>query len=161
MGKRICTSCNKKFPDKKFEENTNPKGIYFRSTCITCKNELANKKKSSSPEKFIRHLYTQLKYSRKKKNPEFGWDIEPEHLIERWEEQKGRCALTNIVMTYAKDGSGKKEFNVSIDRINPLIGYIPSNMQLVCQRVNYMKHVLPEEELYWWCKNIVTNKEDI
>ena len=28
-------------------------------------------------------------------------------------------------------------------------------------RANLMKHTLPEEELYWWCKNIVTNKENV
>ena len=63
-------------------------------------------------------------------------------------------------MTWAKDGSGRKELIISIVRIDPNIGYIPSNMQLVCGRVNILKHNLPEEELYWWCKNIVTKKED-
>ena len=106
-------------------------------------------------------LYSQLKYSRKKNNPELGWGIETQDLIDRWQMQKGRCALSNILMTYAKDGGGKKEFNVSIDRISPHVGYTPGNIQLVCYRVNLMKHTLPEEELYWWCKNIVTNKENI
>ena len=50
--------------------------------------------------------------------------------------QKGRCALSGMLMTYAKDGTGKKEFNISIDRIHPHRGYIASNMQLVCHRVN-------------------------
>ena len=37
--------------------------------------------------------------------------------------------------------------------------YTIVNVQLVCHRVNLIKHTMPEDELYWWCKNIVTNKE--
>jgi hypothetical protein len=161
MGKRICVSCAKRLPDSSFEELNHPKGSYFRKICITCKNTLANRKKSATPEAYLKHLYSQLKYSRKKNNPELGWEIEVQDLMDRWGLQNGRCAISNIFMTYAKDGTGKKEFNVSIDRIDPHNGYVPGNVQLVCYRVNLMKHTLSEDELYWWCKNIVTNKEDI
>ena len=160
MSTRICSSCLKKLPEKNFEQVLNNKTSYFRTICHACKVQLANRKKSATPEAFLRHLLAQLKYSRKKKNPELGWSIDIKDLMDRWHLQDGRCALSNILMTYAKDGSGNKEFNVSIDRIDPHIGYEPGNIQLVCYRVNVMKHVLPEEELYWWCKNIVTTKED-
>jgi hypothetical protein len=63
-------------------------------------------------------------------------------------------------VTYAKDGTGKKEFNISIDRVNPHKGYIASNMQLVCHRVNIMKHTLMEEDFWWWCKNIVETQDE-
>jgi hypothetical protein len=161
MNTRICSSCAKKLPKKNFEELNNPKGPYLRTVCTPCKTQAANRKKSSTPEAYLKHLYSQLKYSRGKSNPEMEWSIEVQNLIDRWHSQMGRCALSNILMTYAKDGGGKKEFNVSIDRISPHVGYVPGNIQLVCLRVNLMKHTLPEEELYWWCKNIVTNKENI
>ena len=35
-------------------------------------------------------------------------------------------------MTYHKDGAGKKDLNASIDRINPDIEYLVTNIQLVC-----------------------------
>ena len=161
MDTQVCASCAKKLPRKNFEEINHPKGFYLRAICTSCKTQSANRKKSATPEAYLKHLYSQLKYSRKKNNPELGWGIETQDLIDRWQMQKGRCALSNILMTYAKDGGGKKEFNVSIDRISPHVGYTPGNIQLVCYRVNLMKHTLPEEELYWWCKNIVTNKENI
>jgi len=62
-------------------------------------------------------------------------------------------------MTWQKDGGGRKELNASIDRIDPHNGYLPNNVQLVCSRVNILKHNLTEDELYWWCKNIITLKE--
>ena len=95
-----------------------------------------------------------------KNNKEVIWDIEPEDLIEVWDRQKGNCALTDLYMTYHKDGHGKKDLNASIDRIDPTIWYIPSNIQLVCSRVNILKHNLSEDLLYWWCKNIVEFKEN-
>ena len=63
-------------------------------------------------------------------------------------------------MTYHKDGGGKRDLNASIDRIDPDIEYIVTNIQLVCSRANMMKHTLKEDELYWWAKNIVESKEN-
>ena len=37
---------------------------------------------------------------------------------------------------------------------------IPNNIQLVCSRVNILKHSLSEDLLYWWCKNIIEYKEN-
>lgn len=89
------------------------------------------------------------------------WTIDPGHLIELWDKQKGRCALSGHYMTHAKDGTGVHDFNVSIDRINPNLHYVPSNMQLVCHRVNIMKHNLTQDMFWHWCKNIVTTMDDI
>jgi len=33
-------------------------------------------------------------------------------------------------------------------------------MQLVCHRVNIMKHTLMEEDFWWWCKNIVETQDE-
>ena len=73
-----------------------------------------------------------------------------------WERQGGKCALSGVRMTWAKDGKGRKEMNVSLDRINPDVGYVtkPMNVQLVCLRINLMKHTLEEHELHWWIQNI-------
>ena len=152
-----CETCGKKLADTQFEKNDKK---YFRKICKNCSNAERNKYRSKSPEYFIRHLYSQLKYSRGKKNPEMEWHIEPEDLLSLYQEQNGRCALSNVLMTYAKDGTGKKEFNISIDRVNPHKGYIASNMQLVCHRVNIMKHTLMEEDFWWWCKIIVETQDE-
>ena len=75
-----------------------------------------------------------------------------------WDKQNGRCALSGAFMTWHKGGE-KRNTNVSIDRIDPNIEYVLPNIQLVCWRVNLIKHTMTEDELYWWCKNIVTHKE--
>ena len=101
MSTRICSSCLKKLPEKNFEQVLKNKTSYFRTICHACKVQLANRKKSATPEAFLRHLLAQLKYSRKKKNPELGWSIDIKDLMDRWHLQDGRCALSNILMTYA------------------------------------------------------------
>ena len=42
-----------------------------------------------------------------------------------------------------------------MDRINPDLGYVHGNVQLVAYRINIMKHTLSEDQLYWWVKNLV------
>ena len=59
-------------------------------------------------------------------------------------------------MTYLA-GHGRKQTNISIDRINSSLGYIRGNVQLVCDAVNVMKSNSTEEELYQWSLMIVEN----
>ena len=82
------------------------------------------------------------------------WNITAEDLIELWEKQGGKCALSGAYLTHHRDGSGKKEYNASIDRIRPDLDYTPENIQLVCYRVNLLKHNLSEDMFYWWIKTI-------
>jgi|TARA_B000000557_G_scaffold186746_1_gene152724 hypothetical protein len=116
---------------------------------------------SATPQTYLTRLFGQLKHARtKKEKVKVGWDIELEDVLELWDKQEGRCALTGLFMTYHKDGGGKKDLNASIDRINPEIEYLVTNIQLVCSRANTLKHNLREDELYWWAKNIVEFKEN-
>lgn len=57
-------------------------------------------------------------------------------------------------MTHHHDGSGLKDFNASIDRIDNQLGYIPGNVQLVAYRTNILKQTLSTDMLYWWVKTI-------
>ena len=107
-------------------------------------------RQSRDVEVFIRDLYTKSKSNRKK----FEWAITAECLMELWEEQGGKCALSGVFMTHHVDRGDRKEFNISIDRIRNTDGYIKNNIQLVCQRVNTIKNDLDEATLYWWVKNI-------
>jgi len=109
---------------------------------------------------YLRHLYSHLKHSRYVGTKALTWEIEVEDVLSLWDKQEGRCALTGLLMTYHKDGNGKKDLNASIDRIDPEIWYVPNNIQLVCSRVNVLKHNLSEDLLYWWAKNIVEFKEN-
>lgn len=57
-------------------------------------------------------------------------------------------------MTYKID-NGRSHTNVSIDRIDSDKGYTIDNVQLVCMAVNQMKSDLTNEELMYFCNNII------
>lgn len=42
----------------------------------------------------------------------------------------------------------------SLDRINPLLGYIPGNVRVISRKANWMKSNASREELVLFCKNI-------
>jgi hypothetical protein len=61
-------------------------------------------------------------------------------------------------MTFIKDGSGRHDTNISIDRIDNAGGYTEDNLQLVCSAVNMMKYTMDMEDLVSWCELIATEE---
>jgi hypothetical protein len=63
-------------------------------------------------------------------------------LVELWNKQKGRCAITGMEMTYRAEQGSFFPYNVSIDRIAPQWEggtYALDNIQFVCKVVNELK----------------------
>ena len=160
MSTKKCTSCKKELSLSEFLTK-NDRGPVLSKKCKTCSYAVRQKNASATPQNYLTRLFGQLKHAgTKKKNKKVEWDIELEDVLELWEKQNGKCALTGLFMTYHKDGSGNRDLNASIDRIDPDVKYVITNIQLVCSRANTMKHTLKEDELYWWAKNIVESKEN-
>jgi hypothetical protein len=128
--------------------------------CQQCVTLQRARKTSATPESYLRVLNVQLKSQRLKQDIEYG--ITTEDVIDLWEMQGGKCALSGMLMTHQRDGTygdrKKKEFNASIDRINPQGPYVRENVQLVAARVNTMKHTLGEDMFMWWVKNIYEHR---
>jgi len=160
MSTRKCTSCKKELPLEEFR-TTNDRGSVHSTKCKPCTEIARRKNISATPQTYLTRLFGQLKYARTKtEKTKIKWDIKLEDVLELWDKQEGKCALTGLFMTYHKDGSGNRDLNASLDRINPDIEYLVTNIQLVCSRANTIKHTLKEDELYWWAKNIVEFKEN-
>lgn len=131
-----------------------------RGVCRNCVTLQRSKKTSATPESYIRVLNTQLKSQRLKQGVQY--DLTNEEVIDLWEAQNGKCSLSGVLMTHQRDGTygdrKQKDFNASIDRINPNGPYVRENVQLVAARVNTMKHTLGEDMFIWWVKNIYETK---
>lgn len=70
------------------------------------------------------------------------------NLMEKWEEQEGKCAYTGIKMEL-RTRSKESEFRLrqaSVDRIDSSKGYTRDNTEIVCLGINYMKHVCSKED---------------
>lgn len=86
------------------------------------------------------------------------FNLTKDYLKQLWDKQNGICALSGIAMTFDID-SGRTNTNVSVDRINPNLGYTKDNIQLVCMAVNQMKSDLKLEELYMFCEALLRYKD--
>ena len=156
MSKKKCSYCLRTLPSDMFEKSSNAKGDYARTECRTCTQEKRTNTKNQTPYSYLKLLFTQLKSSRR--NSDIKWDIEVDYIYKLWDEQKGRCNLSGINMTWHR-GGGSTDYACSIDRKDSNKDYVVGNIQLVCRTVNYMKSTLNDAQLYWWCKNIVEYKE--
>ena len=142
-------SCNKQLDVSEFREG--------RNTCMACRTTQKENRVSASYESYLRNLHTHAKSNIKcgrRSKSELEWDITPEDLVNLWEQQEGKCAISGVYLTHHKDGTGTKEFNASIDRKSGDKGYALHNVQLVAYRINIMKHTLSEDMFYWWVKTI-------
>ena len=145
---RVCVSCDKALEESKFASG--------RKICAVCRMQQQTNRISKSYVSYLRNLHSQSKSGNTKGVRYRGleWCITPEDVVGMWERQDGKCALSGVYLTHHKDGSGAKDYNASIDRISGDKGYTVQNTQLVCYRVNLMKHTLSEDLFYWWIKTI-------
>lgn len=119
------------------------------------KNKNRINKEYSTIEGFMKTLCYKTRHSSKKRKLPF--DLDPDLLLEKWNEQNGLCALSKFPMTHCR-GKGELNYNASVDRINNHKGYTKGNTHLVCRAVNRMKSDFSLEEFMALCKGIIKNE---
>lgn len=147
---KICSRCQKELPLTSFEQN---KGGTLRNMCRPCKQASSRQQRSIGYRPYLSNLLSKSKDTSKKRRFT-SYEITVDQLVELWQLQDGRCAISGVVLTHHNDGSGTKDFNASIDRIDSTLGYVPGNVQLVAYRANMLKQSLSTDMLYWWVKTI-------
>lgn len=150
---KTCTRCSKSKDQSRFEVS---KGTRL-NICRRCRSAGKRKRISATPYSYLSHLFSHIGYSRRQTHL---FHIVREDLYALYDKQEGLCAITGELMTYIKDGKGKRKgtmANISIDRIDNDGPYSPENIQLVCFAVNIMKHTHSMEEFLKWCKLVAKN----
>ena len=142
--KRVCKWCDETFVATKSAQQ------YCSLICCNKAAALGYKRRRAASQE---GFFKQLIRTNSKRN-----GLTTELLIEIFERQQGRCAISGIEMTKVV-GQGHVLTNVSIDRIDSAKEYLPGNVQLVCHIVNLMKHNMATAELVAWCNNIVHHQE--
>ena len=123
----------------------------------TKNKERLQKKRKDERETSLEHKLKHACRNSKQRALEKGWgfDIDYLFLMELWDKQEGRCALSGREMTLAGTRLSNK---ISIDRIDSSIGYIKGNVQLLAAIVNYMKMDMKEEDFISLCKEVSNAK---
>ena len=108
-------------------------------------------------------VYSRLKTSAKLRNYDF--EVSMEYLWNLFLEQNKVCALSNRPIylplhSRPKDNRSlnKNIWMASLDRIDNDKGYIEGNLRWVCKELNYMKHVMSDEEFFSWINVLYKNK---
>lgn len=150
---QYCKICEKTKPLPEF--GIRSETSFKRKVCYECVELQRRSRVSASYESFLHHLWVRTKNRVSRKDaPVNEFSITEDHLKNLWTDNDGRCALSGVHMTHHSDGGGRKDLNASVDRIDSEKGYIPGNVQLVCTRVNLMRHSLSTSDFYWWVKTI-------
>ena len=155
-----CLVCKEYKELDNFDTNkNNAHRAYKDRRCKSCKAKAAKTRKLQRYNKDpLRRIMVErvsgAKERAKKKNT--YCDITLEDVQFLWKQQEGKCAISGLPMTYEM-GKGRVHSNLSIDQIEPSMGYTLSNIQLVCMAVNQMKSDLGTKELIMYCEAIAKN----
>ena len=154
VGGKVCTKCNidKPFGDFPFHKKTYDG---FDSWCKECRRAYRHECKQSLDSHFRARL-SSIRDDRRK----IYSDLTLEQLIELWNRQVGKCAISGVEMSYQRNKRQHNMRNCSIDRIDSSKGYTIDNVQLVCWIVNRMKGEQSTEELIKWCNHILKMHEN-
>lgn len=139
----ICAECRKAY--NKQYLNDNREAFRAQKKEYYAKNKVVLRAKSNaywqgSPETYLSDLYSRTKkvaarkFGRKNARP-LDFNITKQDLIDLWDKQNGRCAVTGVIMKH-KWNSVR---SASLDRIDSGKGYVQGNVHLVCQFVNLGK----------------------
>lgn len=79
-------------------------------------------------------------------------EVTHEDIWQLFQEQKGRCALTNIAIGFPKVGG--RVATASLDRIDSTKGYVEGNIQWIDKRVQQMKWDMPQDEFLSLCEAV-------
>ena len=129
-----CKNCNIEKLYKEFYSVKETKdGLYY--ICKDCQSEYKNKyckTLNGCFQSLLNNSKTNCKYKKDKGRINAGmFDITLSNLENLWLKQNGRCYYSNIPMNY-----DKKDWKLSLERLNPDKGYIKDNIVLCCQEFN-------------------------
>ena len=142
--KQVCTGCEIEKPIKDFNKNGVHKSkkrngeIRYKTKCKRCEADV-----KSSLNTFIRNKYSKIQARYKKtKREEVRCDMTIEEFVIEVNDQLQftafTCPITDLPLTH-KQHKKYKLTNLSIDRIDPNIGYTRDNMMVVSWLWNAMK----------------------
>ncbi len=92
----------------------------------------------------------------RKRAAKFCWknNLTIPYLAKLWFKQKGRCALTGIMLEYESgDLQSKNPYRTSVDRIDNNLGYVQGNVRLLTHWANNAKSTWPDETFIKFVKS--------
>ena len=159
-GDKVCVVCRELFTPR-------------QSNVITCSKECSTKQRNT---RNLKHYYAtanqnfedvpwriskimgMAKSRAAKQDLEF--DLDTEYLIDLYEEQGGKCAISGREFDLKRSAGGPAHDAPSLDKIYPELGYIKGNVRFTTYHVNVCLLNYGEEALIKLCKDILWSYDE-
>jgi len=114
--------------------------------CFSCATKIAGKKRRKGVGLISGDFWSQFKAKVKRKNIDFN--IRIEEAWAKFEEQEGRCAITNRVIVLSGYPYDKEITTAALSLTEPKLGYVPANIVWLHKEIDRMKGNLSIYQLY-------------
>jgi hypothetical protein len=123
-GHRLCRQCNKLLPFSQFHRHSACLSGY-NSVCKTCRKPTSKQQYNSTPIQKL--LLDRCKTRSTKKKLNFNLELSDIVIPEK-------CPIFNVPL------KRRTVYAPSVDRINPNLGYVKENIQVISLRANVLKN---------------------
>lgn len=148
---KTCLHCRKDIPEMVQEKGKNPRKQ--RDDTQFCSQTCWTRHHRNTDIGWARKLFAGSRdRSKKKKIP---LDIDVDFILTLLKRQNRKCAVTGVPLDFSTTNFKINPYRGSLDRVDSLKGYTKDNVRLVCVQVNYMKNILTDTELKFWCEKIL------
>lgn len=146
-----CTGCGKTQVLSQFQTYRKNGYTCVKSRCRDCEHVRVRRLYKDTPRGTLRAV---LRGARARG---VLCDLHVRDLMDLWDAQGGKCALSGIAMTYRQ---GKLLLtSVSVDRVVARKGYVKGNVRLVCMALNALRGSASDKEAYGVAKAFVQKWE--
>jgi len=143
-----CSRCKEIKPILEFQHGRRGQQYEYRfSYCNKCRKKQVYLNLNNDCVRFLRDRYNRLK--RKAKSKDIVFTLTAEELIAKYHQQQTLCFYTDVVMDI-QVGNGLCRHSMSVDRLNPKLGYTNANTALCTHKANTIKSDLTIEEVQNW-----------
>lgn len=141
-----CIKCHKTFPLENFYMAIET-GIYS-ARCKKCDCDDHRRRFNASYKSRATVLFHSAKSRSRHHHIPFA--ITKQDIIRQYELQQGKCYYSGRNLSHIAG----TENVMSIDRIDPTLGYTPTNIVICCWRVNKMKSNIPSIDFLSLCEDV-------
>lgn len=126
--------------------------------CVKCKSsKFVNDVGETNYLYIMTKICDRIKYNseRRDKVSQLEFNITPQYLLDLYNKQDGKCALSKINLPL--NTLNYRDLNLSLDRIDSNKGYVDGNVQWVDKRINMMKQSFSQDEFISMCIEVAKN----
>jgi DNA-directed RNA polymerase subunit RPC12/RpoP len=158
-GLKACARCKENISLKNYRMRSKVypggKAEKFRdNVCKKCSSKMIDEYRHTKVGKVrttLRHLKSRAKLAGRE------YDLTEQWTLDRLEQIEWTCEVTGIKFDLYSPGQGNKNrYSMSVDRIDPSLGYTRDNVQFLITWANRAKSDLPMKEFIELCKLIAS-----